>query len=559
MAKRFELKDFSGGLNTEGQNFFMKDNEAVECRNVVFDKQGAIVKRKGYQSVLNTPLGPDPIAGLYIYHENTGERHLLAVSGGNLYEIDSGTGSQSLLKSGLAAERYFSFTSLNQCYIANGTDNLLVYDGEKIEEDPTAPKGKYLLAANNKLYVAGDENNPSRLYYTVLDDNGLLEWWDTSNQNGETFTAALDSWVDLTHSPIQYDSEYIAGFTRGIDYEIDYSLGRIKALNGGSMEGSTEYTISYSYKDGLPHFIDIFDGDPITAITKQQDNIVIFKTNSIYVLYGEDQASYMLKNAQPNIGCIAPLSVVNIYNELYFLYRDGVYKFNGASVKLVSEKVNSKIEEIGDFSKAAGAFYNHNYLLSYPKGGSLNNSRVLAYNTIHKAWSYYTGINASLFNNFDGSQDGKINAGEIYFGDSDNGDIYLYDTGSSDNGAAIDMRYTTKHFDLKKEETVKTFRKILISVISEGNVNLEYSIDKGLKSGNFEIVGYESKEEYKWGEVSWAELIWYSPAVVRFGASFPGGMHGSTISFTIRDNSTKSVQFFGLTMQLRDKRESYWR
>lgn len=562
MAQRFKLKDFSGGLNTEGQNFFMEDNEAVECRNVTFDKQGAIIKRNGYEALLDNPIGTDPITGLYIFHEKNGDRHLISTAGTGIYEVNESTATYETLEDGLANNTYYSFTTfLDKCFIANGEDDLRIYDGTEMDSNPNAPKGKYIISNNNKLYVAGNEVEPNRLYYTVIDDNGLLEWWETSNQNGESFTANHDNWVYLNNSPIQYNSEYIAGYERGIDYEMDYKEGRIKTLSTGSMTDAQGYSIDYSYKDGLDHYIDVNsnDGDMITAITRQQGNIVIFKSSSIYTLYGSDQRNYQLKNVQPNIGCISPQSVVNIFNYLYFLYRDGIYTFDGSSVDLISGKIDEKINEIADPSKVSGAWYDHKYYLSYPKDGSTQNDRILVYNLMHESWSYYTGLNASIFNNFDGSQDGQVNIGEIYFGDSKEGQIHQFDKGTSDNGDPIDMRYSTKHFEVEGEDIIKTFRKIMASAISQGEVKLDYSIDKGNKSGTFEIVGYDTNPDYKWGSTTWGDLTWNEPSVVKFGTSFPRGSHGGTINFTIKNNSTAGVKFYGLTVKLRQKREAYWR
>ena len=562
MGKRLRIKDFSGGLNTEGQNFFMEDNEAVECRNVNFDKQGAIIKRNGYKALLDSTIGADGIKGLHIFHEKNGDRHMITATRTGLYEIDESAGTYSTLETGLTAEEHYSFaTLLDKCFIANGKDGLRIYDGENIDINPNAPNGKFVIANNNKLYIAGDEENPNRLYYTVIDDNGLLEWWETSNQNGESFTADHDNWIYLDNAPIQYNSEYIASYERGIDYEVDYTEGRIKTLSTGNMTDSQAYSIDYSYKYGLTHYIDVNsnDGDIITAITRQQGNIVIFKSSSIYTLYGTDQQNYQLRNVQPNIGCIAPNSVVNIFNYLYFLYRDGIYTFDGSSVDLISEKIGEKINEIADPSKVSGAWYDHKYYLSYPKNGSSTNNIILVYNLMHESWSYYTGVNAGVFNNFDGSQDGQVNIGEIYFGDSNEGQVHQFDTGTDDNGDPIDMRYSTKHFELDGEDVIKTFRKIMASAISQGEVKLDYSIDKGRKSGTFEIAGYDTNQDYKWGSTTWGNLIWNKPAIFKFGTSFPGGSHGGTISFTIRDNSTNNVKFYGLTAKVRGKREAYWR
>ena len=359
---------------------------------------------------------------------------------------------------------------------------------------------------------------------------------------------------------LTYDGNYITeetGFAKG-KYIADY-YNHI-AIAGNEAEPSLLYI--YEFADPTKETIievSTDDGDRITGITSQQGNLVIFKTNSIHVLYGTDPSNFTLKEVQPNIGCIAPKSIVNIYNRLYFLYRDGVYYFDGFNVRLISEKVSPSIRKISNPLKAVGAWYNQSYWLSYPEGTSQSNNSILVYNILHQSWSKFKGLNASIFNNFDGAQDGQANIGELYFGDSETGEIYQYDVGTSDDGDPIELIYSTKYFDLGQQEIVKTFRRVLVDSISDGEIKIHYDIDKGIKSGTLNVVGFNNKPEYNWGQVTWGELIWHVPKITTFGTSLPGGTYGSNIRFTIYDNSTNDAKIYGLTIQIRPRRERYRR
>jgi hypothetical protein len=557
------LYSFVGGLNLLANNFALKEDEATTCRNVVFDEQGALVKRKGYTSILDSVI-PDDITGLYAFHEKDGTRHLLATAGGYIYEIDESAGTYSKLNIGVEDETFtsdfdtavsleynniksgsvvvtttdgtttytedtdytidydngtitvlssgtmnsntdynidyyhaynitadepVSFTTWgNTCFISNGVDPLLEYNGTEIVINDAAPKGKYIVAHNNYLFIAGNSTYPSRLYYSELADP--------------------DDWTG----------------TDGIDNVIEVATD---------------------------------DGDKITGISRQAGNLVIFKTNSIHILYGSVRSQFTLKEAMPNIGCIAPRSIVNIYNRLYFLYRDGIYKFNGSDVEYISEKVKPKINLINNVEEVSGAWYDHHYYLSYAEGASESNNRVLVFDILHEAWSYFTGMNIEMWNNFDGSQDGQVNLNTIYFADSTEGQIHNFLTGTDDDGDSIDMRYTTKYFDFQSPEMIKEFRHLQISNISQGDFYLDYDIDKGSKSGTAQISGYKTGDKYYWGLEDWGTLEWNESTIKRYGKSLRSGAYGSNIAFTFRDNSTNSVRVLGLTVDVRQKRRRY--
>lgn len=561
MAEQNTLKlyDFSGGLNTTSNNYFLEDNETPDCLNVTYTQQGAIVKREGYEAILDTELGDQAVNGLYIFHEKDGTRHMLASSGNTLYEINTNNGTSTELKTGITEADTFFTTLDNKVWICNGEDNLLFFDGTNVDTNPNAPVGKYIVANNNHIYIAGNDIHPSRLYYTELDDNGLHEWWPTSDSNGESFTSSYDSWVDLDYSPIQYESEILDTYERGEDYEMDYLNGRIKVLSSGNMSDSTSYDIDYSYKDGEMHYIDVRtnDGDKITGITRQSGNLVIFKTNSIHVLYGTNADRYQLKEVIPNKGAIAPKSVVNINNYIYFLADDGIYTFNGSQVELMSQKINQLINRINNPEDACGSWYKHQYFLTYADQTSNYNNMVLVYNYLYESWTKYDNIHAKMWNNFDGSQDGQVNIGEVYFGDSRKGQIYQFGVGYDDAGDDISLKYATKYYNFDSPEIVKTFREVLVDSISQGEFNLDYDIDRGTSTGTYSIKGYEDKDIYQWGAVTWENLVWHVPKQVVFGTSMDYNAYGRALKVIIREESSKPLNVFGVIFKYRPKRRRY--
>ncbi|MHC1579466.1 MAG: hypothetical protein ACXQTZ_02270, partial [Candidatus Alkanophagales archaeon] len=65
-------------------------------------------------------------------------------------------------------------------------------------------------------------------------------------------------WVQLNHTNIVENSETVTDltgattYTRGTDYEMNYTAGQIKVLSTGSMSNNTDYLISYDYTTTEP-------------------------------------------------------------------------------------------------------------------------------------------------------------------------------------------------------------------------------------------------------------------------------------------------------------------
>ena len=485
--KNLRVYDFSGGLNEIAENFNLENNESPSCMNVVFDEQGALVKRSGYQKIIDEQL--NDIKGLYEFYSRDGEKFLLCSADSSIYLADEVEETWGSLKSDLSNAK-FSFTTFrDKCLMANGQDYLLEFDGENIEEDTDAPKGKYIVSHNNHLFLAGDPNNPNRLYFA-----------------------------------------YEKGTTGEMTWYID-----------------PEHT-----EDGF-NFIDVNsdDGDVITGITNHQGNLLIFKNNSIWILFGDHRNNFQLKNLQPTIGCIAPKSIVNIHNKIYFLYYDGIYTFDGANLDLISEKINHTVRDIQYYENCCGAVYNHNYFLAYPHQSTENN-RILVYNYLHDSWTRFDSIESNVFANFDGSQDGKIDTRTLYFA----GDNYVYEygIGNSDDGDPIRMEHQTKYFNLQQQEVVKTFRRIMMDGLTDGNIKIDYDIDKGKKTGTLDLVGHERDGQFRWGESNWEDLNWHKTKRLELSKSMRGGTFGKAIKFIFRDNSIDPVVFYGFTLEIRARR-----
>ena len=82
------------------------------------------------------------------------------------------------------------------------------------------------------------------------------------------------------------------------------------------------------------------DGQEITALVHFIDMLVVFKETSVWTISARPDGSPVLSPIDTGVGCIAPRSIIRLYNQLLFIGRDGVYSFDGGNVKPASNRLN---------------------------------------------------------------------------------------------------------------------------------------------------------------------------------------------------------------------------
>lgn len=178
-------KVFSGfaGLNNKFSNIEIADTESPDLLNVEFDARGAIVKRKGF--TLSKNFGSAQVGSILPFYTSGGTRAMIVTYGTSIIQYDPVAGTTAALTTTLTGNG-LRFTSAmntvnNVVYMLNGntTDGLMSWDGTTFTKAiASAPNGKYLLWYKNRMYIAGDPNNPNRLY---MSDLGSATSWPTLN------------------------------------------------------------------------------------------------------------------------------------------------------------------------------------------------------------------------------------------------------------------------------------------------------------------------------------------------------------------------------------------
>ncbi len=93
-----------------------------------------------------------------------------------------GTPSAALLLSGLSVSANYSFAQLQNTLVAcNGVDIPKQYDGTAITDLAAAPRASTVCTYKNRMFMAKDANNKSRVYFSALAN---IQDWTTANDAG---------------------------------------------------------------------------------------------------------------------------------------------------------------------------------------------------------------------------------------------------------------------------------------------------------------------------------------------------------------------------------------
>lgn len=283
-----------------------------------------------------------------------------------------------------------------------------------------------------------------------------------------------------------------SGYTNGAQWDMDVYQDQLFACNGNQpaqiWNGTTMSTLSagltpsllrvhknrvwcvqpsqpstlYFSDAGQPssfpagNFININTNDSqvITALAVLLDSLIVFKTDSIWVITGEPLGSgnstvignLNLRRANSDVGCVAFRTVCQVESSLLFMSRSGIYLFENYQSRRVSDDINSTFTNINPNALAnSWAVYSPNdkkYLLGYATLGTNTPQNVICYDLVvnrFTLWDDYPGSCATVyrFNNQD----------SVVFGDPVKGIIYQAFQGYADiagyNGTLTGAGLTT--------------------------------------------------------------------------------------------------------------------
>lgn len=205
-------------------------------------------------------------------------------------------------------------------------------------------------------------------------------------------------------------------------------------------EGNPKATGAYAEELNTP-------GD-FNSITKYNTSVILTKNDMVYVCYG-NKPPYRI-NEVCKTGCIDGRTIAEVDGYLYWLGRDGIYRFGGSIPRLVSHKIG------GDFISGVAVANGLKYYCCLYDGKSY---KMYVYNAQYDFWHIEDSVQYVDLVAKDG----------IVYGLTADGKIVKFDSGDE----RVSWSFTTIDFDFSTEYT-KNVAKVYcrLKLYDQAYVNL---------------------------------------------------------------------------------------
>lgn len=236
------------------------------------------------------------------------------------------------------------------------------------------------------------------------------------------------------------------------------------------------------------------DSDQIMGLGEIQDELLVFKQNTIWSITGWSGASFSAttiatENTNARIlgyGCIAPKSIVSTGNDIYYLSMYGntphirSIRKTQLAVTLAGGVISDKIQNtmngitLSAVKGVEGIFDGRYIYWAIPVDGSTYNNKIIVLDTFKSiskkniwVWTTMTGKNASHF-----AMSTIPGSATVYFTDSGtSGDVFKFDNSvHTDNGEKITVDVITRKYwyDLARKSHWKyLYLKYAIGALSQ--------------------------------------------------------------------------------------------
>jgi hypothetical protein len=574
------MESFDGGLNSKYEPQIISDNEAQSCANVVFDDLGGVATRQGY-SVLNTGLvNSNACDGLFTANWNNGRQSMAAWFGTDMLVLSGTTFVTVPSAQGVFTTGAVKYNEMYQdlMFIGHGSTPYKYDEGvftrhgvevpSLVADGGTRTAGgnligdyHYKLTYVNTQVVEGDvSTGTATLVATGAGEQILITGIATPDQSFGVNAKYL--YRTIAGSGLSGTYYFVASLAASIttytDNIVDGSLGSAAPTDNGKPPNykyvkTFQERLFFNDEDnpmylwyselGNPftvkstNFIKISDGDgeKITGFGVQGSSLIVFKENSVWIIYmpSTDDTGWVRLKSNSKYGCASHKSVVEYEQQLMFLGQQnkkitGFYAFAGNTTEpdvtslraatMFGDAKSDRIEPDTDSFQNANkdlcvgqAWENKLWFTATHGTGNTSNNRVYQFDFVRRgnsrkvgSWVPFTGMS---FNDF------AILDGKLYAGTSDDdGFVYQLQDGTyTDNGNAIDSFFETKEFDGGKtlRHFDKDFRQANFTLETLGNwkMRIAHRIDSEKGDGNAQTVDLNPGGSI-WGTSTWGSSSW---------------------------------------------------
>ena len=169
---------FGGGLNTRNNAAILGETESPDLRDVLLDKNGGVSRREGYTKRNATALGDggdDDVNAVYQIEQTGGTKYCVAFSSTNGYYSTDGCQTFTVFVDTLTRDNDVNCAAYNDSLFCVNNQYNFFFNGTDDDVFSANPANlDYIRVHRNYCFAAGNDTNPSRLYWSAL---GNCESW----------------------------------------------------------------------------------------------------------------------------------------------------------------------------------------------------------------------------------------------------------------------------------------------------------------------------------------------------------------------------------------------
>ncbi len=322
--QKIDLESFTGGLNLRRSDFQLADTESPAMLNVEVDPRGGVATRRGWRRWLGTDVAVVPASWdprhASVHSKSDGTFEVYVANGATVWAgNDSGFPDTGIPCS--ATPHLADFAPWgDKMYIAAGINETNSYVRDGVVATPLiAPTGEADNNWNDDYTIPVGGVMPRAEYVTTHSGYSFVAY---TNED-QTFPNRL-RW---SHPNDPEDWAYLD--------KIDINIG----------------------------------GGRITGLMSFRDHLLIFKTDSMWALYGYNTDSWQLIKVSLSIGAPSPAAITRSETAVFFYGsadRSGIYAYAGGEPINIDEKLRTMLERITRFDDVFVGWVGHRLWVSIP-------------------------------------------------------------------------------------------------------------------------------------------------------------------------------------------------
>lgn len=122
--------------------------------------------------------------------------------------------------------------------------------------------------------------------------------------------------------------------------------GDTSRVNFSWYDSPSTWTVTADSTSGAIKYFDKNDGWQITCLAKTPYGLFIGKDRSTYLMTGYDNPTFYQSSISDTVGCSDDRSIQMVGDDLVWLSQDGVYAYDGQSVRLISREIKKTTDDI---------------------------------------------------------------------------------------------------------------------------------------------------------------------------------------------------------------------